>query len=133
MDKKQWHNKAISYIPFIVRIVWYITLVAFSTIYVIERWDTIVEFTFFTSFNGNNVLFIMWIILLLLPLFNNFEGFGIKFGLWQQKQAEKEAPEEMLKEVLAKANKKEYNEKLEEIIAENNIKINQIEKKRGRK
>lgn len=133
MDKMPWYKKLLPYLPLVVRIIWYVILVTPLTVYVIRKWDIMVDFTFFASFNGNNALFIVWIIVLLLPLLTDFEGFGIKFGLWQQKQIDKEVPNEALNEVLTKISKQEYNNVPENIVVENNKIIERIEKKRGRK
>lgn len=62
-----------------IKKVWYIILVITTSIYVFYNFSDLVSFTFFEKFNGKNLIFIVWIVLLLLPLFDNFEGFGIRF------------------------------------------------------
>lgn len=58
---------------------WYVIILLASTIYVICNFCEIVSFTFFSQFNGKNLIFLIWIILLVFPLVDNFEGFGIKY------------------------------------------------------
>lgn len=42
------------------------------------------DLTFSTAFNGKNVIFIFWLGLLLLPLFEKFEIFGISLKIKRQ-------------------------------------------------
>ena len=42
------------------------------------------DLTFTTAFNGKNVIFIFWLGLLLLPLFEKFEIFGISLKIKRQ-------------------------------------------------
>ncbi len=81
-----------------IKKVWYIILVITTSIYVFYNFSDLVSFTFFEKFNGKNLIFIVWIVLLLLPLFDNFEGFGIRFTRHAQKvsRASKEIADELL-------------------------------------
>lgn len=47
------------------------------TIYVIKNWNSCISMQFFSQFNGNNILFLVWIILILLLIYE-VEGKGIK-------------------------------------------------------
>lgn len=97
--------------------IWYLILVVISSIYVFLNFSELVSFTFFEEFNGKNLIFIIWLVLLLLPLFDNFEGFGVRFSKHQNKiiqQAKEIADEAMnnqtkteeeLRTELEKANK----------------------------
>lgn len=62
----------------IFKIIWYLILLVLATIYVLRSDKSIFDFTFFSNFNGHHLIFIGWIILLVLPIFNKFEGFGFK-------------------------------------------------------
>ena len=42
------------------------------------------DLTFYTAFIGKNVIFIFWLGLLLLPLFEKFEIFGISLKIKRQ-------------------------------------------------
>lgn len=81
-----------------IKKVWYIVLVITTSIYVFCNFSDLVSFTFFEKFNGKNLIFIVWIVLLLLPLFDNFEGFGIRFTRHAQKvsRASKKIADELL-------------------------------------
>ena len=67
-----------------LRKLWYMILLSISTPYVILNFEEIVQFQFFTEFNGKNLIFLVWIILLIVPLFESFEGFGITIKRAQQ-------------------------------------------------
>lgn len=68
---------------------WYIVLIVASTIYVFKNFDTIKDFTFFCDFDGDNLIFVLWLILLVFPLFDSFEGFGISLRRRKQEEAER--------------------------------------------
>lgn len=49
------------------------------------------DLTFSTEFNGKNVVFIFWLALLLLPLFEKFEILGFSFKSRQQAEVSAKA------------------------------------------
>jgi hypothetical protein len=57
---------------------WYGFTFTLLTIYVLLNWCCVTEFVFFSKFNGTNLLFIVWLVLLILPSIGRFEGFGVK-------------------------------------------------------
>jgi hypothetical protein len=61
-----------------------------STPYVIRNFEEIVEFQFFTEFNGKNLIFLVWVVLLIVPLFDSFEGFGISIKRFYQRSEDKQ-------------------------------------------
>lgn len=63
-----------------IRKVWYLILLILSTIYVIKNFTTFVNSCFACHFNGNSIIFILWIILLIMPLIDSIEGYGFKFN-----------------------------------------------------
>jgi len=71
-------NSADVYLPRI-RLGVYIGLTVVSGIYTICNWNKATSFTFFSEFNGINLIFVVWIILLLMPIVTKFEGFGLNF------------------------------------------------------
>ena len=79
-----WISNVIDTITMLLRRLWYIILLCISTPYVILNFEEIVQFQFFTEFNGKNLIFLVWIILLIIPLFDSFEGFGITIKRAQQ-------------------------------------------------
>lgn len=63
-----------------IRKIWYLILLILSTIYVIKNFTTFVNSCFACHFNGNSIIFILWIILLIMPLIDSIEGYGFKFN-----------------------------------------------------
>lgn len=63
-----------------IRKIWYLILLILSTIYVIKNFSTFVNSCFACHFNGNSIIFILWIILLIMPLIDSIEGYGFKFN-----------------------------------------------------
>ncbi|TWH60198.1 hypothetical protein DesLBE_4618 [Desulfitobacterium sp. LBE] len=63
-------------ISFIKRKWWYLVLLILSTSYVFYYRNNIYQLK---ELNATNLIFILWLILLLLPLFSEMEFFGIKF------------------------------------------------------
>ncbi len=53
---------------------WFLLLLLSSSIYVFHYWSSITQFE---KFNVENIIFIIWLLLLLLPLFSEMEVFGI--------------------------------------------------------
>ena len=104
----------------IIQKLWYIIILVLFTIYVYLKYPECTKFTFFSDFNGDDLVFILYLILLVLPLFDKLEMFGVNLGLrWQNKISDQVAqvasntknilnPEE-LKELSSK-NKEANNE-----------------------
>lgn len=63
-----------------IRKIWYLILLIVSTIYVIKNFTSFINLCFPCHFNGDSVIFILWIILLLMPLIDSIEGYGFKFN-----------------------------------------------------
>ncbi len=76
----------------ILQKIWYIVILLISTIYVVIKYPACTHFTFFSDFDGDNLVFILYLILLILPLFDKLELFGVNLGLrWQNKLSEEAA------------------------------------------
>lgn len=56
----------------------YIALLIILSAYILINWEICVTMTFFEQFDGNNILFLIWIVLLILP-FYDVEAKGWKF------------------------------------------------------
>lgn len=65
---------------FWIKKVWYILLLILSSIYVYNNFEQVSEQCFICLFNGDSLIFILWIILLIIPLFDSIEGYGFKFN-----------------------------------------------------
>lgn len=56
----------------------YAALLTILSVYILNNWEICVTMTFFEQFDGNNILFLIWIVLLILP-FYDVEAKGWKF------------------------------------------------------
>lgn len=63
-----------------IRKIWYLILLIVSSIYVIKNFTSFINLCLACHFNGNSIIFILWIILLLMPLIDSIEGYGFKFN-----------------------------------------------------
>lgn len=68
---------------------WYVLVLFVTTIYVISNFNYCIDLHFTEEFNGNNLIFLFWLILIIFPMFDGFEGFGI--SIKKRKQEKKEA------------------------------------------
>ena len=83
---------------------WYIILLIFSSMYVLKNFDTFVTQCFICKFDGNSLIFVLWLLLLIMPLINSIEGYGFKFNKEQAKQDEITHKIKILKEDIIKQN-----------------------------
>ena len=83
---------------------WYIILLIFSSMYVLKNFDTFVTQCFICKFDGNSLIFVLWLLLLIMPLINSIEGYGFKFNKEQAKQDEITHKIKILKEDINKQN-----------------------------
>ena len=83
---------------------WYIILLIFSSMYVLKNFDTFVTQCFICKFDGNSLIFVLWLLLLIMPLINSIEGYGFKFNKEQAKQDEITHKIKILKEDIIKRN-----------------------------
>lgn len=56
----------------------YILLLTTLSSYIVVNWEKCIAMKFFEQFDGNNILFLIWIVLLILP-FYDIEAKGWKF------------------------------------------------------
>ena len=93
---------------------WYILLLALSSIYVCCNFNTLVTQCFGCQFNGNSLIFILWLMLLFLPLFNSIEGYGFKFSKEREEQEEQTLRIKVLRDEILKENTTPEINELEE-------------------
>lgn len=67
---------------------WYVLVFVVTTVYVIMNFCDCIDLSFTEDFNGKNLLFLFWLLLIILPMFESFEGFGI--SIKKRKQEKKE-------------------------------------------
>jgi hypothetical protein len=56
---------------------WFGLILTAATIFVFVHFKECVALSFTADFNGMNLIFLFWLALLLFPMFESFEGFGI--------------------------------------------------------
>ena len=66
------------------------------------------------QFNGNSLIFILWLILLFLPLFNSIAGYGFKFSKEREEQEEQTLRIKVLRDEILKENTTPEINELEE-------------------
>lgn len=62
------------------------------TIYILSNWEKCISMQFWSKFNGNNILFLVWIILIFLLIYE-VEGKGVKFAQRKQEETQKSLSE----------------------------------------
>lgn len=56
---------------------WYVIVFVAATIFVFIHFKECIDLSFTDAFNGMNLIFLFWLALLIFPMFESFEGFGI--------------------------------------------------------
>lgn len=67
---------------------WYVLVLFVTTVYVISNFKCCINLHFTEEFNGKNLIFIFWLALIIFPMFDGFEGFGV--SIKKRKQEKKE-------------------------------------------
>lgn len=98
-----------------MRKVWYVLLLVLSSVYVGCNFCQLVAQNFITQLDGNSLLFILWLILLVFPLFNSIEGYGFKLSKEREEQERQTMQIQILQDDLAKHFKPISKEELEEM------------------
>ena len=73
--------------------IWYMLLLVLSVIYVALNFCDFVTSEVLEEFTGNHLIFIACLALLVSPIFDTFEGFGIKLTQRKQERMDKELGE----------------------------------------
>ena len=56
---------------------WYVLVLFVTTVYVISNFKCCINLHFTEEFTGKNLIFIFWLALIIFPMFDGFEGFGV--------------------------------------------------------
>lgn len=104
-----------------IRKLWYLVLLIPTSIYVFRNYSNVISFTFFEDFDGDNLIFLLWLVLLVLPLFDSFEVFGMKIQSHQERKRIDVELNQLRKDVIADSN-------IAPSIADLENKINNIQK-----
>ncbi len=75
---KNIFKRFINWIKLRIYEILYMVLLMILSIYIVINWETCITMQFFEQFDGNNILFLVWIVLLILPFFD-VEAEGWKF------------------------------------------------------
>ena len=67
---------------------WYVLVFLVTTIYVLSNFKVCIDLSFTEDFNGNTLIFLFWLVLIIFPMFESFEGFGISIKKRKQKKTE---------------------------------------------
>lgn len=67
---------------------WYMLVFLATTIYVLANFKVCIDLSFTEDFNGNNLIFLFWLVLIIFPMFDSFEGFGISIKKRKLEKAE---------------------------------------------
>jgi len=96
---KEGDDKIIKHLVTYIRVYWYIIIMAPITAYVIHKWPYVIRFEGLNTINGNNLIFIFWLGLLVLPVVKvKFRDTEIGFG------SNPEEKKGEIKELLEKVN-----------------------------
>ena len=98
-----------------MRKVWYVLLLVLSSVYVGLNFCQLVTQSYITQLNGNSLIFILWLILLVLPLFNSIEGYGFKLSKEREEQERQTMQIQLLQDDLTKHFKPISKEELDEM------------------
>ena len=98
-----------------MRKVWYVLLLVLSSVYVGCNFCQFVTQSFITKLDDNSLIFILWLILLILPLFNSIEGYGFKLSKEREEQERQTMQIQILQDDLAKHFKPISKEELDEM------------------
>ena len=72
-----WYKKLWKWLLKQRSIIFHWVILIVLTVYIIRNWDSCVSMQFFSNFDGNNILFLVWIILIFLMLYD-VEAKGVK-------------------------------------------------------
>lgn len=67
---------------------WFMLVFFVTTIYVLANFKVCIDLSFTEDFNGNNLIFLFWLVLIIFPMFESFEGFGISIKKRKQEKTE---------------------------------------------
>lgn len=78
---------------------WYLIVFVITIIFVLKNFKACITLSFTKDFNGMNLIFLIWIALILFPMFESFEGFGISIKKRKQDKKENSLTAEFLSQI----------------------------------
>lgn len=88
---------------------WYILVFVITSIYVICNFSECIDLHFTEEFNGKNLMFLYWLALIVLPLFDSIEGFGVSLKRRKQEEEVKGEEEKFKRSIAAVEAKADKN------------------------
>lgn len=88
---KKFVGKVVNSIKLIIDnviIYWYVVVLSLTTLFVVGNYKKCIDLHFTESFNGENLVFLFWLTIIVFPFFDSFEGFGISL---KKRKADKAA------------------------------------------
>lgn len=87
MKKESWYKRLKSWFSVHIYTILYVGVLAVLSWYILNNWEKCVSMQFFSRFDGNNILFLVWITLIILP-FYDIEGKEIRIHRKEIKKME---------------------------------------------
>lgn len=115
MKKRPWYLGFIDW-PLYRKL--YAGLLIVLTIYIVCNWEKCIAMQFFSQFDGNNILFLVWILLIVLP-FYDIEIKEAKLHIRNMEKAKEQVKEESVALTLEQR-KEQINNMLSEMVTEMN-------------
>lgn len=75
---------------------WYVLVLFTTSVYVMLNFSSCIDLHFTEEFNGKNLIFLFWLVLIIFPMFDGFEGFGISIKKRKQEKKENSLTSEYL-------------------------------------
>lgn len=123
MKKKVWYLRLKDWTISNIYTILYVVLVIALTKYIFCNWEKCISMRFFTQFDGNNILFIVWILLLVLP-FYDIEIKETKFHKRNMEKAKEQINDESVALTL-----EQRVEKIDSMLSEMSTRMNGGEEK----
>ena len=123
MKKKAWYLRLKDWAILNIYTILYIVLIIALTKYIFCNWEKCISMQFFSQFDGNNILFLVWILLFVLP----FYDVEIKEAKFHKRNMEK-AKEQVNDEGVALTLEQRV-EKIDSMLSEMSTKMNGGEEK----
>lgn len=78
---------------------WFVLVFVISSIYVFSNFGECIDLAFTEKFNGKNLIFLFWLALIIFPMFESFEGFGISIKKRKQDKVEQSLTEDFRSQI----------------------------------
>lgn len=105
-NKPNWFQRAVHFLWVRIYTILYIVLLGILTKYICENWEKCISMRFFSQFDGNNILFLVWIAAIMLF----FYDIEIKEGKFHRRNIE-----EAKKQIRDKGVELEIEQRVEKI------------------